>query len=236
LTLWDDDGNRLRPRLPLAAWLFAFFAFFAAHIYMFSYAHVVADTRACGFRIDDPLYHLIPLDRRFFLVTQQLYVLALSLTGAALLVQAFRGDHRPAVRVFLGLGIVAVIRSTTILLLPLCRANVEPGTIALLEVPYLDLGLFRIPWRPFARNDLFFSGHVAEMVILLRATRNWPRPARILLWVWQLTQAYALLAVRGHYTIDILMAVPYAAFADVFAVRLLTALPNSRPDPRPSDR
>jgi hypothetical protein len=39
--------------------------------------------------------------------------------------------------------------------------------------------------------------------------------------VFQILQAYGLIATRGHYTIDLVLAVPCAFFADSMAVELL---------------
>jgi uncharacterized membrane protein len=56
------------------------------------------------------------------------------------------------------------------------------------------------------------------------AAPHWPRPARIALVVFQVLQAYALIATRGHYTVDVLLAVPCAYFADGMSLWLLGRL------------
>jgi hypothetical protein len=66
----------------------------------------------------------------------------------------------------------------------------------------------------FASNDLLFSGHICELVLLIRATRSWPRAGRAVLWTYQILQIYGLLSGRGHYTVDIILAFPIAIFAD----------------------
>jgi hypothetical protein len=133
---------------------------------------------------------------------------------AAVFTQAFLGDHRPVLRWGLGLAVCGVFRAVTVLAIPLCRWTRQPGTAALPHVPTLDLGFIEIPWRMFASNDLLFSGHVCELILLLRATRSWPAWARAILWAFQILQIIGLIVGRGHYTVDIVMAIPVAVFAD----------------------
>jgi hypothetical protein len=66
-----------------------------------------------------------------------------------------------------------------------------------------------------------FSGHVGEFLLLLRLTRSWPRWPRAVLAVFSVLQIYGLLATRGHYTVDIILAFPCAYFADRMAVHVL---------------
>lgn len=65
---------------------------------------------------------------------------------------------------------------------------------------------------------------MGEFLILTWVTRSWPRPARVTLVIFQILQAYALLATRGHYTIDIVLAVPCAFFANAVALKALLLL------------
>jgi PAP2 superfamily protein len=220
----------LPTRCPGWLWATGVTSFLVVYFAMFSWVHVTADTRLCQLRLDDPLFKLIPLDRRWFLVTHDFYIAATVSCVVLLFGQALLGDHRPLLRWGLALTVMAVLRSATILLVPLCRANVEPGTVAVThaQLTFLGVGPWSIPFRPFARNDLLFSGHVGELILLLRATRSWPRPARAVLWAWQVLQIYGLLATRGHYSVDILLAIPCAWFGDAVAVRLLALASAAR--------
>jgi hypothetical protein len=216
-----EDGGRLPPRLPWYAWLLAAGSFFAAYSWIFTVVHVHADTTACLLRLDDPLYHLIPVDQRWGLVTRSAYMFLTGACVAAMLLQAILGDHRPLARFGMGLGIMGLLRGLCILLVPLCRTTSLPGSIRLPVVPTLDLGFLSIPWRMWATNDMLFSGHVGEFVLLLRLTRSWPPAARAFLWVFSVLQVYGLLATRGHYSVDIILAFPCAYFADRMAVHVL---------------
>jgi hypothetical protein len=217
----SEGGGRLPARMAWPAWAIALTCFLASYLWIFCFVHVRADTTACQLRLDDPLYSLIPDDPRWDLVTHTAYVfLTLSSVGA-LLLQAALGDHRPILRFGMGLAIMAVLRGTCILLVPLCRITSEPGTAALSAVPTLDLGFVSIPWRMWAANDMLFSGHVGEFLLLLRLTPSWPRWPRWVIGVFSVLQIYGLLATRGHYTVDIILAFPCAYFADRMAVHVL---------------
>lgn len=171
--------------------------------------------------LPDPLYPLIPLDQRWFVISVDMYTwLTVGIT-LALFAQAYLGDHRPILRWGVALAAVGLLRGLTILMVPICRANVPEGTCVLQSVPYADLGVVSIPWRMWASNDLLFSGHVSEFFLFLRATRSWPRSARMAIWAYQIAQCYALLATRGHYTIDLILAIPCAYFADRMALKYM---------------
>jgi hypothetical protein len=222
----DDRWAALPMRLPGAAWVIAFLPVLGVYFFMFTVVHVVADTRLCLVRLDDPLMALVPHDPRWLFITVDVYV-AISIAAlAALLAQAALGDHRPLVRVGTGLAICGSFRAATILLVPICRWTLEPGTAALASVPTLDLGVFAIPWRVFASNDLLFSGHVCEMILLIRATRSWPSGVRALLWAYQILQIVGLIGGRGHYTVDLLVAIPVAICADHAAYQIVRRLTN----------
>lgn len=226
-----DPGILLPRRFPARVWFLAALAFLTSYGFMWSYVHVLADMRPCGLRLDDPMFRLIPKDDRWYWVSKQLYT-ALTVGAVGLLgYHAVRGDQRPLVRWGVALSMQAVLRSVTITLLPLCRFPRPAGTIVLKEVPTLDLGFVEIPWRVYAANDLVFSGHVGEFLLLTWATRGFPRALRVVLIVFQILQVFALLGTRGHYTIDIFLALPCAFFADAVAVRLLYWL-SPRPNPQ----
>jgi hypothetical protein len=211
-------------RMPLPVWLIAIFAFLTVHVFMWSVVHVHADSRPCLTQLPDPLYTIVPFDPRWYFVSHQIYSTLTVLALVGLVYSALRGDERSLLRWGMALTLQAAIRSVTVTLLPICRMGVEAGTIPLRHVPTVGFGTFRIPWHAWAVNDLVFSGHVGEFLLLFWATRDWPRPVRSGLVVFQLAQAYALIATRGHYTIDMFLAVPCAYFADSVAVKILGAL------------
>ncbi len=219
-----DHWAPLPPRLPARVWAMAVASFLAVYLFTFTVVHVIADTRPCQLRLDDPFFAILPHDPRWLFVTVDLYTVITLVAMAAVFTQAFLGDHRPVIRWGLGLAICGAFRACTILLVPLCRYTREPGTAALAEIPTLDLWLFEIPWRMFASNDLLFSGHVCEFVLLIRATRSWPSWARAILWLFQVLQIVGLLLGRGHYTVDILIAFPIAIAADHLSQRIVSQL------------
>jgi hypothetical protein len=213
--------GQLPPRLPTRVWIAVAVSFVAAYGFMFSVVHIAADTRPCLAHLPDPLFSFVPFDGRWYFVSHDLYY-AFNLTGTlTLLIQAIRGDHRGLARFGAGLTLMAVMRSVTITLLPICKATVPVGSVFLTEIPTLNLGFAQIPWRMWATNDLIFSGHVCEFLLL-------SFPARLLLAAFQLLQAYALIATRGHYTIDVLLAIPFALLADRLAFHALRLMTRNR--------
>jgi hypothetical protein len=216
--------SQVPPRARWFVWLLGITAFAVCYGFMWSVVHPYVDTRACLMQPPDPLFDIIPYNRAWYYVTHDVYEVITAVALLLLCAQAWSGEHRPLLRWGIALSAQAVLRSTTMVLLPLCRATVAPGTVAIQEVPQLDLGIVSIPWRVWATNDLVFSGHVGEFLLLFWATRSWPRPLRAFLIVFQLVQAYALIATRGHYTVDVLLAVPCALLADRTAVKVLAVL------------
>jgi hypothetical protein len=224
-----DDAVTIPRRLNFRTWMFAIGAFFSVYLFTFSVVHVTADTRLCMGHLPDPLHDLVPLDLWWWNISITMYtVVTLGMVGLMFL-QAYLGDHRPIVRFGVGLAVMGAVRACTILLVPLCRFGQAAGTARFAETPMASvLGLFDLPWRLFATNDLLFSGHVAEVILFLRVTRSWPRSARLFLWLFQIAQVYALLATRGHYTVDIIVAIPMAYFADRMAVKFLSFVERHR--------
>jgi hypothetical protein len=215
----ERDAAAPDERLPLRAWLLASALFLAAYASMWMFVHAWVDTHPCLGHPPDPLYRLIPADGRWSVVSHELYSFVTLVCLGALVVSAARGRHRPLVRWGAALAFQAMERSVCMMLLPLCRYGVAAGTCAATSVPTVRVLGCEIPWRMWATNDLVFSGHVGEVVLLLAATPRWPPWTRRALLVYQAAQIYALIATRGHYTIDLLLAVPCALFADRLAVR-----------------
>ena len=207
---WAVADRFLPRKLAWQVWAAAVLLFCVPYVLMWSVVHVHIDMRPCAFALDDPLFHVIAYDPRWFWVTHQVYSWITISALAVFVANAVLGDHRPLVVWGASLGLQAILRSTTLLLLPLCRVTVAPGSRALTETPLLNLGLVSIPWRVWATNDMMFSGHVGEFLLLYWCTRQWPKGVRSGLLVFQIVQIYGLLATRGHYTIDVVLAVPCA--------------------------
>jgi hypothetical protein len=230
--LAGDPAGRLPARLPRSVWVATGLAFVCAYGFLFTVVHPYVDTRICVAQLPDPLFAVIPYHHGWYRISHELFYLVTAVCLAALLGQVARGEHRALVRFAAGISVQAVLRAITLVLLPLCRATVAPGTAALDAVPTIDLGFMHLPWRTWATNDLVFSGHVGEFLILSLAVRPfWPGRARLALGLFQVLQAVALVATRGHYTVDIVIAVPFAFFADRLTVAALAHWTARRPPP-----
>jgi hypothetical protein len=224
-----DDAITIPRRLHFRTWMFAIGVFFSVYAFTFSVVHVTADMRECQLHLSDPLHDIVPLDLWWWNISITGYEIVTLFMVGLLLVQAYLGDHRAIVRFGVGLGVMGIFRACTILLVPLCRVGQTLGTARLHETPTLSIfGLFHIPWQMWASNDLLFSGHVAETILFLRVTRAWPKPVRLFLVAFTIAQIYALLATRGHYTVDLIVAIPVAYFADRMSVHFLTFLERHR--------
>jgi hypothetical protein len=229
LRMGTDPAAALPARLPRAVWVATLLAFVGAYGFLFTVVHPYVDTRVCVARLPDPLFALIPFHEGWYRVSHQLFYVVTAVCLGAMLRQTAAGEHRALVRFAAGISLQALFRSVTLVLLPLCRATVEPGHAALAAVPTINLGFMHLPWRTWATNDLVFSGHVGEFLILSLAVRPfWPPRARIALGLFQVLQAVALVATRGHYTVDIVIAVPFAFFADRVTVAALAGWTRRR--------
>jgi hypothetical protein len=217
-----DLAACLPARFPPAVWAAAASFFVCAYVFLFAVVHPYVDTRICLAQLPDPLFAYIPYDGRWYRISHELFYLVTAAALTGLVTQAARGEQRPLLRFGVGVGFQALFRSLTMSLLPLCKATVAPGHRALEHVPTFSIGPLTVPWRAWATNDLVFSGHVAEFLILFFAVRTtWPRTALAGLVVFQVLQAVALIATRGHYTVDLVIAVPFALLADRLGVWLL---------------
>jgi hypothetical protein len=220
-----DPAVWLPARFPAWVWGLVAAAFLTAYGFLFSVVHPYIDTRRCVAPLPDPLFNLLPYDGRWYRVSHELFYVVTAVSLATLLYQAARGEQRPILRFALGISIQAPLRALTMVLLPLCRATVLAGHAARQVVPTLNLGFAHVPWLTWATNDLVFSGHVAEFLILTFAVRAfWPRTALAGLAVFQILEALALIITRGHYTADIVIAVPFAFLADRLSVGALRQL------------
>jgi hypothetical protein len=211
-------------RIPWRLWTFGIVLFLGVYCFNFGYVHIVADTRLCRLRLDDPFFKFFTHDERWALVTVTIYSWVNIFAMALMLVQAIFHDQRPFVRYGIALPLMCFQRDLAILLVPLCRTSRMPGTSVLTTVPHLNLGFAKIPWHMFASNDLLVSGHVAEFLLMLWATKSWPRVLRYGLVASLALQILGLMHTQGHYTIDMLLAIPIAYFADAMAVKIMRAM------------
>jgi hypothetical protein len=224
----DADTRRgLALRYPAAVWVAVLTAFAVVHYIVFGFVHNIVDMRPCLATPPDPLLKIIPFDTRWMIVTLDSYVAATAIVSALLILQAVRGAHAPALRFALGLAFMSSMRIGTLLLIPLCRPTMMPGGPPPLASPEMvNLGFASIPLRPFALNDLVYSGHTALFLLLLRSTGTWAPASRLAMVGFLSVMIYGLLATRDHYTVDILLAFPCSYFADGLAVFFLRTIGN----------
>ncbi len=220
-----QTSSRTRFRWPV--WTLVLGAVVLVHVLLFGVVHNVVDMRPCLVHLPDPLFRFVPLDERWSLISVSGYGLVAAITVVLLFVQAFRGSEAPVLRLGLGLVVTSSLRSVTLLLIPVCRASMALGSAAPLRfVSLRDPHFYTLGMRGFAVNDLVFSGHTAFFLLLLFVMRDWPRAARFALAAFTLLMVYALLATREHYTVDLLLAVPVAVFADRVALWTLARTPT----------
>ncbi len=210
-------------------WTAVLCSILAVHYVLFGVVHNLVDMRVCAVHLPDPLYRVIRFDPRWTAVTIESYAIVAIAIVCGLLRGALRGRQMPMLRLGVALCIESSLRAATLMLLPVCRANIPLGTPGPLHaLPVSDPRFFALGLRGFAVNDLVFSGHTGLFLLFLYATPAWPRPIRSLIACFTLLMVYALLATREHYTIDILLAVPCSFFADRMALALIGLVPNAR--------
>jgi hypothetical protein len=154
-----------------------------------------------GVVLDDPLLDIVPPIQLSDFVFALLY-------GSLLFTLAFLANrpHRLVVG-GLAFALVTLLRGASLCLVPL-----EPPPLGLpLSDPFIDSFGSSGPLT----RDLFFSGHVATMVVLALAVG--PGRARLALSIVAGVISIALLVQQVHYSIDIVAAVvvAYATFAVV---------------------
>ena len=226
---FDSTQAGLAGRYPLAVWLLVVSAFAVAHLTLFMWVHNLVDTRPCAGYSPDPLLQWIPNDPRWFLVTRQIYLVGILISVALFAWQAARGTETPLLRWGLALSLSTILRSATVILIPLCRSTIVPGGPPPLATPSsIHLLSVAIPWRSFALNDLVYSGHTALFFLVYRAAGGWNRQLRLFTALFLAVMIYGLIATRGHYSVDILLAFPCAAFADNLATSALRRFARRR--------
>lgn len=213
-----DARLGLAERYSWRVWTAAMLSLIAVHWVVFGIVHNIVDTRICIGYSPDPLFGLIPRDDRWLFVTRPLYETVGVIAGLILFVQAFRGKHTALLRLSIGLCFMSSMRAITLLLIPLCRPTVRAFGPPPLASPETFLS---IPLHMRAWNDVVYSGHFAFFLLILIVTNRWPWIARIALGVFLAVMTYGLIAAREHYTVDIVLAIPCAYFADACAVYLL---------------
>ena len=217
-----DPADRLPRRFPITVWVTVATVMVLVYVVLWGFVHIYVDTRICLTTLPDPLFAILPEDQRWTLFTHEIFSAATFITVAAAGVQAWQSDHRPLLRFAGAMTVQAALRSVTLLLTPICHPSVAPGHAALTSFPSHHVFGFTFSWRPWATNDLMFSGHVGQMLLFsLAVNGTWPRTARLALVAFQLADVVALASCREHYTIDMIVAVPCAFFADRVACALL---------------
>ena len=224
-----DARLGIAKRYPWYIWFLIIATFAVVHYILWGYVHNFVDLRVCLGFSPDPLLKIIPYDERWTFVTRDLYVAVLLIAMVTVFYQGFRGVHVPALRWGLALSFMSVLRMATLILIPLCRPTVAPfGPPPLSHMAMVNLYFFSIPWHLFALNDVVYSGHSAAFITLLLATNTWPNVVRWGVGIFLALMIYGMLAMRDHYTVDILLAFPCSYFSDMIAVSILRRLKASR--------
>lgn len=229
-----DTRLGLGIRYPWWVWALVLTSFALAQFLVWGLVHNIVDMRVCLGYSPDPVLKLIPYDTRWTLVTRDMYVWACLVGGAAVFILGGFGKHTPALRWGLGLTFMQLMRTGTLLLIPLCRPTVVAGAAPPLTSPEMvNLHFFQIPFRIFALNDMVFSGHTSVFLTLLLATATWPTVVRALIAIFLAFMIYGMLAMRDHFIIDVLLAFPCSYFADAIGCFVLRKLNFLRP-PQPA--
>ena len=224
-----DARLGLATRYPWYIWVLIISSFAVIHYILWGFVHNWVDLRVCVGFSPDPLLKIIPYDERWTFVTRDLYVAVLLIAMVTVFYQGFRGVHLPALRWGLALTFMSVLRMGTLVLIPLCRPTVQPfGPPPLSQMAMVNLHFFSVPWHLFAFNDVVYSGHSAAFITLLLATNTWPNVVRWGVGIFLALMIYGMLAMRDHYTVDILLAFPCSYFSDMIAVSILRRLKASR--------
>jgi hypothetical protein len=220
-----DARLGISARYPWYIWFLVIATFAVVHYILWGFVHNYVDLRVCIGFSPDPLLRIIPYDERWTFVTRQMYTAILIIAMLVVFYQGFRGQHVPALRWGLALIFMSALRMATLVLIPLCRPTVAPfGPPPLSHMAMVNLHFFSVPWHLFAFNDVVYSGHSAAFITLLLATNAWPNYVRWGVGIFLMFMIYGMLAMRDHYTVDILLAFPCSYFSDMIAVSILRAL------------
>jgi hypothetical protein len=217
-----DEGIRERTHFRWPMWVAALLVLIGVHTILFGYMQNLVDLRPCIGYSPDPLMKLIAIDERWQFVTITLYLWVAVGVLLVIIYQAVRGLHYPLMLLMMASSITSTIRIVTLYLLPLCNPLVTPGGAPPLTASAtVNLYFVQFPFRPFAVNDLVFSGHIGIYMLLLYVTPHWSTKVRIALAAFIVLMMYGLIATREHYTIDLLLAIPCSFFAYSIARQLL---------------
>ena len=224
-----DDVSRGKVRFAWSAWSAALVVLVVVHLALFGYMQNLVDIRPCIGYSPDPLMKVIAVDHRWQIVTVTLYLWVAVTILLAMIYQAIRGLHYPLMLLIVASSITSTMRIATLYLLPLCNPLVAPGGSPPLQTnSTVDLGFFLLPFRPFAVNDLVFSGHIGIYLLIFYTAWHWPDRIRLALVGFIILMMYGLIATREHYTIDLLLAIPCSFFAYSVAKFLLVQLSRTR--------
>jgi hypothetical protein len=220
------DAALRKPSMPMRfrwpVWVIVISVLVIVHLVLFGYVQNMVDMRRCIGYSPDPLFRFIAFNERWRFVTMTMYGLVVATAVLAMIVQAVRGLEFPFLRLAIASSITSTIRIATLYLIPLCNPFVAAGGPPPLHAfSTVHLYFFQLPFRPFALNDLVFSGHTAIYLLILYANPQWPAVVRAAFAGFILLMMYALIATRDHYTVDLLLAIPCSFFADRVALALL---------------
>jgi hypothetical protein len=128
------------------------------------------------------------------IVTRPLHLWISSIALLFMIGQAVAGHEFPTLRLGIASCITSSMRMATLYLIPLCRPTVAAGDPGPLHAfTTVSLQFFTIPLRPFALNDLVFSGHVGILLLILYATPHWPMAVRVSTASFLVLMIYGLL-------------------------------------------
>lgn len=128
-------------------------------------------------------------------------VFTLTYSCVLFILYQFRKSPENIYRLLIAYTIMQILRGVFLLIVPL-----EPAPeIVPLQDPFLKFTFYN--GRPNLK-DLFFSGHVATILIIAFFTRS--RNIRIAVMIAAITTAALLVQQRVHYIVDVLAALPAA--------------------------
>ncbi|MEZ5046235.1 MAG: phosphatase PAP2-related protein [Chitinophagaceae bacterium] len=151
-----------------------------------------------GFQLDDKLLYWFPH------VDYSISIFIVLYTSLFLLIVTHLNQPKVILRIIEMHFLVAIVRQLCILALPL-----EPplGIIVLRDV-FLENTFY--PHHTPMTKDLFFSGHVASILIYyLCAKKRW---LRAILFCMLILMSYMILCMKVHYTYDVYGAILFTFF------------------------
>lgn len=160
-----------------------------------------------GWLFNDPVHPFVPI----FDVSLPIF----SITYGSVLLYfllSYKQSHFLA-RLMIAYGIIIVFRMITMSLIPLK----EPDKLVHLEDPFLNNLIY--PGRIV--TDLFFSGHTALLFAIFILSGK-----RLVFLGLTIFMGFLLMVQRVHYSIDVIVAIPFAWLAAYSSQYILTRWAN----------